>query len=128
MKFDRRIIYALALGISTAPAETPSFSREILPTLQSHCAICHSTGAEAGHLGLAPSHAYTDLIKGLSTDTQLRLVKPGEPDRSYLIMKLEGTHLDHGGKGVRMPFGDIPLDKDFIGLIRQWIASGAPDN
>lgn len=52
-------------------------------------------------------------------------VEPGAPDKSYLVMKLEGTHIDHGGSGARMPFGGLPLDDGDMAKIRAWIAQGA---
>jgi hypothetical protein len=125
---DSRIVLMLSVWISSAQAETPSFTRDILPTLRSRCAICHSTGDEAGHLGLAQANAYKNLTTGISYDSGVRLIEPNEPNKSYLVMKLEGTHLDHGGQGARMPFGDAPLDAIVIATIRQWIAVGAPDN
>ena len=40
-------------------------------------------------------------------------------------MKLEGTHIEHGGNGAKMPFGAQPLTKEEIAKIRHWIADGA---
>ena len=52
-------------------------------------------------------------------------VVPGKPDDSYLVMKLEGTHIEQGGNGAQMPFGAPPLPREDIARIRQWIAEGA---
>jgi hypothetical protein len=52
-------------------------------------------------------------------------VVAGNPDASYLVMKLEGTHLANGGSGGQMPFGAPPLPPEQIAKVRQWIAEGA---
>ena len=49
----------------------------------------------------------------------------GDPDKSYLVMKLENTHAKNGGAGAQMPFGAAPLSPDKIAKIRQWIKDGA---
>ena len=49
-------------------------------------------------------------------------VKPGDPDGSYLILKVEGTS---GIVGARMPFGGPYLPQSTIDVIRQWITNGA---
>ena len=48
-------------------------------------------------------------------------VAAGNPDGSYLIQKLEGR----ASVGARMPLGGPYLDAATIGVIRQWISSGA---
>lgn len=55
----------------------------------------------------------------------LQLVRPGEPDRSYLVMKVEGAL---GIAGARMPLGRDPLLPADIQLIREWISAGALEN
>ncbi|KKC26032.1 hypothetical protein [Sphingomonas sp. SRS2] len=106
----------------------PSFSKAVVPVLKAQCMSCHMTGAEAGGLALSPAAAYRSLVNVAAKKSAFKLVQPGAPDKSYLLMKVEGTHLDHGGRGARMPFGGAPLDNGAIALIRSWIASGAPNN
>jgi len=55
-------------------------------------------------------------------------IKPDFPEASYLLRKLQGTHLDAGGSGVRMPFGQPPLSDNILNMISQWISEGAADN
>ena len=107
---------------------TVSFSETIAPMLKSKCAICHLTGQEAGNLALHPGAAYANLVGVKSSETGLMRVKPGAPRESYLLMKLQGTHLDRGGSGGRMPLGGAPLSPQVIEQISAWIAAGAPDN
>jgi hypothetical protein len=129
----KRRLAALAACVATAAFATPdgtgvSFKQSIVPVLKSKCAACHLTGQEAGRLALHPDAARTSLVGAKSSEADLLLVKPGAPDQSYLLMKLQGTHLERGGQGARMPFGAPPLDAETIAKVREWIAAGAPDN
>lgn len=77
---------------------------------------------------LYPSAAYASIVNRPSVESPLLRVKPGDPAASYLLHKLEGTHLDVGGIGVRMPFGLAQLPVETRTLIRRWIEEGAKDN
>jgi len=111
-----------------APAVAVSFSRDIVPVLRTQCATCHMTGMEPGNMALHPGAAWANLVNVKSPVSGLVRVVPGKPDQSYLLMKLEGTHLDHGGKGVRMPFGVPPLPQTVVDQIAAWIRQGAKNN
>jgi hypothetical protein len=58
----------------------------------------------------------------------VRVVVGTESNESYLLLKLEGRHLDAGGTDARMPLGAAALDETTVEKIRAWIASGAQDN
>lgn len=119
----------LALAISARaeePAVPVSYEKDIVPILEQNCATCHLTGEEAGGMSLVGDSAIGFLVGKPSQEAPTILrVEPGAPDKSYLVMKLEGTHLDHGGSGARMPFGGFPLDDADMAKIRAWIAQGA---
>nr|WP_246415763.1 hypothetical protein [Novosphingobium taihuense] len=119
----------VALAISAQaeePAATISYQKEIVPILEQNCATCHLTGEEAGGMSLIGDAAIGFLVGKPSDGAPAILrVAPGEPGKSYLVMKIEGTHLDHGGQGARMPFGGFPLDDADTAKIRAWIAQGA---
>jgi hypothetical protein len=109
------------------PASTVSFFQsDIAPLLVSGCATCHLTGAEAGNMSLVPDKIIKTLVnvKAVGAPTRMRVV-PGKPDDSYLIMKIEGTHISKGGSGTQMPFGAPPLSADKIAKLRKWILEGA---
>jgi hypothetical protein len=62
------------------------------------------------------------LVNVPSTEVpSLLRVRPGDPDNSYLIQKLEGT----AAVGARMPLGGGALPAATIAAIRQWITDGA---
>lgn len=111
-----------------AATRSPHFTEDIAPIFNANCVACHMTGAEPGKMSLAPSKAYANLVGVASQESAFMRVKPGSPDGSYLLMKLSGTHLDHGGKGARMPLGGAPLDEGVMQQLRRWIAEGALNN
>lgn len=119
-------LLALACAAKAEDAPPVSYEKDIVPILESNCATCHLTGEEAGGLSLVGDAAIGFLVNKPSEGAPAILrVAPGEPDKSYLVMKLEGTHIDNGGQGARMPFGGFPLDDADMAKIRAWIAQGA---
>lgn len=118
---------------ATAPAPAPatapapvSYQADIVPLLESQCASCHLTGEEAGSMSLVGDAAIGFLVGKPSEEAPaIMRVVAGNPDASYLVMKLEGTHITAGGSGAQMPFGGAPLPAEQIAKVRQWIAAGA---
>jgi hypothetical protein len=116
---------ATANGADSAGPQT-YFAAEIAPVLEKQCASCHQTGTESGNISLLPANAAAQLVNAASVEApDLMRVVPGKPDDSYLIMKLEGTHVPRGGNGAQMPFGAAPLPQATIDKFRKWIAEGA---
>jgi hypothetical protein len=87
------------------------------------CSPCHS-GANAPHgLMLDSTHSYNDLVGVPSVEVpSFMRVKKGDPDNSYIILKLEGSNLI---AGQQMPLNETPLLPSVIDVIRQWITNGA---
>ena len=128
-----RAIWSLLLVLvstgNTLADEAVSFKTDLVPLLKKRCAVCHLTGGEAGNMALHPRAAYGSLVDVASVQAENMLrVAPGDPDTSYLLHKLEDTHLDAGGTGARMPFNEPPLDPEAVQLFRAWIEAGAPEN
>lgn len=90
------------------------------------CIVCHSGAAAPLGLRLDADSSYVSLVGVASRQVSSVLrVAPGEPDRSYLIRKLEGT----AAEGARMPLGGSPIPQATIDFVRQWITDGAlPDS
>ena len=89
------------------------------------CSKCHiGAGAPEG-LQLDAAHSY-NLLVGVPSAEQPALlrVKPGDPDDSYMVHKIEGLS---GITGGQMPLGETPLPQATIDAIRQWITNGAPN-
>ena len=93
---------------------------EIQLLLNEHCTSCHGP-IQAGRLDLRDVSA---LVAAPSQDAPLPLIAPEDPEGSYLIHKLEGTHKEVGGTGTPMP-PDAPLDAAEIEAVFTWIADGA---
>ncbi|MBI4606974.1 MAG: hypothetical protein HY721_33850 [Planctomycetes bacterium] len=86
---------------------------------------CHSASSGAGELVLEGNRPYADLVGKpavYSTSSLLR-VKPGDPDGSFLIRKLEGNLAT--GEGEPMPHGRGVLPSAKVRFIRHWIEDGA---
>jgi hypothetical protein len=137
-------------GIVGAPV---SFRRDLMLPLQRNCSdeICHgsSTASQAGlYLG-APLPTPVDVSSVIArlvsvpsrTAPELSLVAPGDPARSFLLLKVEGCQNAstlvcraqpgaHGAEpcGDTMPQAARPLcnaERDFL---RRWVRQGASDN
>jgi len=91
-------------------------------------AFCHDVQGMSGGLVLVEGQSYDHLV-GVPPQNEAALqagllrVDPGNPDNSFLIVKLTNPSLLEGS---RMPLGKQPLSADQIRLIRQWISDGAP--
>ncbi len=106
-----------------------SFSEDLLPTLKARCAVCHMTGAEPGGMSLTPERAWSDLVGRQAVGLpSMQRVSPGNPQNSYLMHKLWGTHRDVGGNGSRMPLHQPPLTGATLADFETWVTAGAANN
>lgn len=119
MGLARRLypVFWMVLGwqagtLQAAPAVTFD---QIKPILKRHCVECHSGWFPASGLGL---ESREDLLAG---GKQGKAVIPGQPDKGWLINMVTPI----AGNPSRMPPGPQQLSPKEIGLIKQWIASGA---
>src|SRR5271170_5819934 len=89
------------------------------------CSKCHiGAGAPEG-LQLDAAHAYNDLVGVPSAEEPSFLrVNPGNPNSSYMILKIEGAM---GIEGGQMPLGEAPLPQATMDAIIQWVTNGAPN-
>ena len=121
----------IACGESGVEPGEVSFSQQVQPILTDRCAFsgCHASTSPAAEQSLAEGLAYVNVYNVPSQELpSMDRVEPGDPDQSYLVHKIQGTHLDVGGSGLRMPRGQEPLSQDQINLIRAWIQQGARNN
>lgn len=111
-----RLPRATPRPVTPAPTASPgggatvSFSGEVLPLLEQHCARCH--GGIAG-LWLTD---YEHLMLGGDNGSPVR---PGDPEGSVLYRTVE--------QGF-MPPDAPPLTPDELRLLHRWIAEGAAKN
>lgn len=128
----------LAADVTDLATATADFELELLPvSLATHvqpvfsnrCVGCH-VGADAPdglELTVGDAYAHTVGVAAVQLPT-MDLISPADPDDSYLVHKIQGTHVGVGGAANRMPLGAAPLRDQVIDLIRRWVAEGAPDN
>ena len=84
---------------------------------------CHAGGSPSGNLSLEADFVAGELIGVASNQVpDLKRVDPGNPDGSYLLMKVRGTE---GIANSQMPLGGTLTDAQSE-MIREWIAGGAP--
>lgn len=112
------------------PPVDPSatFTRVQAEVFSTSCAFsgCHgASGTQAG-LNLTAGLAYANLVNVASTEIpQIDRIEPGDPDASYLFLKVTGAP---GIVGSRMPLEQPELTPAQKDLIRNWILRGAPND
>ena len=91
-----------------------SFSRDVMPILESRCSSCH--GSDGGW----DAATYDSVINSGDNGP---VVIPGDVENSLLAQKLQGTQ----DEGDKMP-PVLNLSSKKIQVILDWIAAGAPNN
>lgn len=91
------------------------------------CAVpgCHVQGSAAFGLVLSDGQAYGNLVDVTAQgppSLSIMRVKPGIPDSSYLVWKIEGRA---GITGVQMPRNRPRLPQEEIDAIKRWIEGAA---
>ena len=105
-----------------------SFTCDVQPIFSANCALsgCHVSPNPPEGMNLSAGQAYADIVNVPSGEIpRLFRVEPGNPDSSYLVMKIENAP---GIVLLQMPAGGAPLSPSQIDTIRAWVAAGAPDN
>jgi hypothetical protein len=92
------------------------------------CASCHYPGTP----NLPDLSVPFDPVRGIVGVTarfrsDLQLVDPGDPDSSFLVMRVEAVELTQE-VGAPMPLQTRRFDETQIAVLRQWILEGAKDN
>jgi hypothetical protein len=135
---------ACAAGICVA-APPPPTQAEIQGILNARCVSCHNDDAAAAGLSWSDvravvSSGLTDADLGLecSDAPPVPIINPGNPDTSYVILKITPTvptclagqtctgAMCRNGARMPRPATAAPLTDDQIARFRQWIALGAP--
>lgn len=104
----------------------PSFSRviqEIFNRRGCAASACHGSSKKEG-LDLRAGQAWASLVNVPATQTSAVRVIPGNPQDSYVVVKVEGRQ----SVGERMPLGWSALDTIDLANLRNWIAQGAKAN
>ena len=111
----------------TTGALGPSWAADVFPMLNPpvNC-DCHTPGSGGLIMGPDPATAYMNLVGVMATTAPLKRIEPGDTDKSYLWHKINGTQVQVGGGGSKMPLGGLPvLPQETFDVIDAWIAGGA---
>lgn len=117
-------------GDSPAGGSAPTLSQGVQPIFTNQCAFvgCHGGTDPQQGMNLGPGVAYANVVNVPARQLPgMMRVRPFQPESSYLVHKIQGTHLNVGGSGSRMPLGGTLSQQD-IDLIRAWIVAGAQNN
>ena len=108
-----------------------TLSGDIQPILTNTCALsgCHAGTNPQRGMNLSVGQTFANVVNVPSMElSTMNRVTPRQLDSSYLVHKVQGTHMAVGGSGFQMPLNRSPLTQMEIDLIRAWIAAGAnPD-
>ncbi len=118
--------------IGTLPnGDSLTLSGDVQPVFTANCAFsgCHAGSNPTLGLNLSAGQSHGSIVNVPSQEVPaLMRVRPGRPDSSYLVHKIQGTQGSVGGFGDRMPLGGAPLTATEVATIRAWIAAGALNN
>jgi hypothetical protein len=92
------------------------------------CGYCHYPGSPDSPDFTQPFDPVEGIV-GVSARFRpdLKLVEPGNPDASFLVMKLEATE-PSSEIGAPMPRNYEPLSETQAAIIERWIIEGARNN
>ncbi len=108
-----------------------TLSRDVQPIFTGNCTFsgCHAGSSPEQGMSLSAGQAFGSVVNVAARQLPgMNRVTPNQPDNSYLVHKVQGTHLAVGGSGSRMPLNRSPLSQSDIDLIRAWIQAGAQPN
>ena len=109
-----------------------TLSGDVQPIFTGNCLFsgCHAGSSPQEGMNLGAGQAFSNVVNVAARQASMNRVTPNQPDNSYLVHKVQGTHLDVGvgGSGSRMPLNRSPLSQSDIDLIRAWIQAGAQSN
>ena len=114
--------------VNVAESAAPTLTQLQADIFSPICSGCHNgTGASLpGIQNLTAGHTYASLVNVTSIENPaLKRILPGDPDNSYLVLKIQGSP---GISGQQMPLTGGPLSQAQIDEVRAWVAAGALNN
>jgi hypothetical protein len=110
---------ALAQGVA------PSYVEGVQPIFDRECVQCHGPKEKKAKLDLSAQESYKALVNVPSREAPATFrVKPGDPEQSYLWLKLE--HRTEEGSGMPKGFFSARrLAQKDLDVVKAWIAAGA---
>lgn len=113
----------------------PSYATTLAPIFEEKCApSCHEPGGLLGgsadisnpsvKMDLTAAAGYATLTAGMAVQLPTMWVVGDSTESSYLWHKLQGTHMDIGGLGAKMPVTGS-LTEEEMAAVQAWIEGGA---
>ena len=119
-------------GLDDIGGDGVTLSGDVQPIFTVNCLFsgCHAGSSPEEGMSLVAGQTFSNVVNVAARQASMNRVTPNQPDDSYLVHKVQGTHLnvDVGGSGSQMPLGLSPLSQSDIDLIRAWIQAGAQPN
>jgi hypothetical protein len=121
----------------------PKFQADVVPILSTYCALaaCHSSkeSPQSFYMTTDPKQMYDELMKTSPTCATWSFVVPGNPDKSMVMVKMDGEESSlpnecASARRSEMPPGDPPgSDSQLLVLklrdvVRAWIKAGAKND
>ena len=112
-----------------------SYRATIAPIFESSCVLCHYTGSLVIDIA-NPFAPETGLVASANTwaaahpeaNLPARNVQPGDPENSFVMMKIADPDLDPATSGEPMPW-QVPRVTDAqVTALRDWISAGAAND
>ncbi len=131
------VLAVAAFALAHCSGPPPPYA-EVQAIFSRSCTVgmsCHGTAGVHGDLDLSPGLSFAALVRQPSVLLpRVQRVNPGDPDGSWLIVKIEGTMSRYrecqqmpDACGTRMPMvGGAALSPEDLSTLRRWIAGGAP--
>jgi hypothetical protein len=109
-----------------------SLATHVQPILTASCAsgACHGGAMPQQGMKLTTADttlAYTVNVASMELPAMDR-IEPGNAATSYLVHKINNTHIGAGGSGSQMPLGAPALPLQTRRMIARWVTEGALDN
>ena len=125
------VVLIATFGCGGAPLpEVPegsavSYAAHVEPLVLTRCVDCHTTEEPKANLVLEPGTGYDQMVDRASTQVPaMRIVVPGDLERSYLWLKLDQRATV--GDGMPRTFlGGKRLPPKELERFRRWIEDGA---
>ncbi len=108
-----------------------SFASDVQPIFNARCTSCHAPGTPTNtvvgiRMVLTPGESFGSLVNQASSQRpDLTLVTPGDPDASFLWLKVSSNSPP---VGATMPLLGSRLTSNELALVRDWIDQGAANN
>jgi len=107
-----------AVSAPAAATDASALEADVQRLFREWCTACHEGGDPSEPDGLDLAGALSPMIGRKAVEVDMPLVAPGDPEGSYLYVKLVGGPQM---KGDVMPLGDDPLSPEAIAPVRAWI-------